>query len=75
MGFNFQQIIESEEFEKIILEDAAEIKDRQEMDSIIIIDEIRHHISRLVQTFSEVSEAQHSLHMIDLLLLRLGLDC
>ncbi|XP_033644586.1 ankyrin repeat and BTB/POZ domain-containing protein 1-like [Asterias rubens] len=72
---NLDKIIESEEFEKIILEDAAEIKDRQETDSIIIIDEIRHHISRLVQTFSEVSEAQHSLHMIDLLLLRLGLDC
>ena len=70
-----EQFVESEEFEQLIVEDAAEIKDRQETDSIIVVDDIRHHISQLVETFSDMTEAQYALHTLDVLLLRLGLDC
>ncbi|XP_038068781.1 ankyrin repeat and BTB/POZ domain-containing protein 1-like [Patiria miniata] len=75
MAKYLDKFIESEEFEKLIIEDAAEINDREETDSIVVVDDIRHHISRLVETFSEMEEAQCSLHMLDVLLLRLGLDC
>ncbi|XP_022081189.1 ankyrin repeat and BTB/POZ domain-containing protein 1-like [Acanthaster planci] len=75
MARHLEKFIESEEFQQLILEDAAEITNREETDSIIVVDDIRHHISRLVETFSEMEEAQCSLHMLDVLLLRLGLDC
>ncbi len=50
------------------------MRERQETDTITIIDDIRYHITSNVQTFSAMSEANDKLAMIDELLETLGLD-
>ena len=71
----FQQFLDKEEFEGIIMEDASNVKDREETDSIMIVDDIRYHISANVKTFSAVQEAEDKLKALDELLIRLGLEC
>ena len=56
------------------MQDAIELKGRQETDSIPVIDDIRYHITSEVQTVSELSEASDKLQLIDKLLEDLGLD-
>lgn len=75
MANNLEQLINTPEFSDIIKEDAASIQQRQETDSIMIVDDIRCHISSSVQTFSAVQEAQEKLAELDELLIRLGLEC
>ena len=57
------------------MEDASNVKDREETDSIMIVDDIRYHISANVKTFSAVQEAEDKLKALDELLIRLGLEC
>jgi ankyrin repeat/BTB/POZ domain-containing protein 1 len=68
------QIIHDEGFHNLILQDATEVRGRQETDSIPVIDDIRYHITSDVQTVSEMGEASEKLQVIDRLLEDLGLD-
>lgn len=56
------------------MEDASEIKMRQETDSIGIIDDIRFHLTNFVQMYSEMEEANERLRMVDDLLEDMNLD-
>lgn len=68
------QIIYDEGLHDLILQDATEVRGRQETDSIPIIDDIRYNITSDVQTVSEMGEASEKLQIIDRLLEDLGLD-
>lgn len=46
MARNLEQIVNEEAFHQIILSDADEVKDRQQTDSISVIDDIRFHIEK-----------------------------
>ena len=70
----FVQVIQDENLHELIIQDATEVKGRQETDSIPVIDDIRYHITSEVQTVSEMSEASEKLQLIDNLLEDLGLD-
>lgn len=59
----------------MILQDAQSIQEREESDSIDIVDSIRYHLTSQVQTYSEIEEANIGLTAIDDLLESLGLDC
>lgn len=63
-----------EEFHRVVMEDAQEVKLRQETDSISVVDDIRYHISANARTFVEASEASRKLGLIDDLLSSLGLE-
>lgn len=59
---------------ELILSDANEVKDRQETDSIPVIDDIRHHINICVQTNKQQIEREEKLAVIDQILNKLQLD-
>lgn len=67
-------MIDREDFQDLVKEDASEIKGRQETDSIGIIDDIRFHLTNFVQTYSEMEEANERLRLVDDLLEDLNLD-
>ena len=62
-------MIDSEDFHDLVREDAAQVKGRQETDSIPIIDDLRFLVSR-----KELLESHKRLQMIDNLLDKLGLE-
>lgn len=64
----------SEEFKDFVLRDAETVKDRQEVDSIPIIDDIRFHITNRLQTMSDMYEAEQKLAVIDEYLAALCLE-
>ncbi|XP_046653588.1 ankyrin repeat and BTB/POZ domain-containing protein 1-like isoform X1 [Daphnia pulicaria] len=68
---NVEEIVDSEHFHQLIIDDAYEVKGRQEMDSIAIIDDVRYHIDLLHQNSHEAHE-KHK--MIDRLLTNLNLE-
>lgn len=68
------QVVGLEEFRRVVMEDAQEVKLRQETDSISVVDDIRYHISANARTFVEASEASRKLGLIDDLLSSLGLE-
>ncbi|KAL3852443.1 hypothetical protein ACJMK2_016080 [Sinanodonta woodiana] len=71
---DLDEVIVQEEFHEIVKEDAAKVKDRQETDTIDIIDSVRFHLTNFVQTYSEMEEANEELRLIDKLLEELGLE-
>ena len=68
------QIANDEGLRDLIVQDAREVRSRQETDSIPVVDDIRYHITSDVQTVSEMDEAREKLQIIDRLLEDLGLD-
>lgn len=75
MANNLDKIIYSEEFSKLVLEDAMSVYERQETDSVPLVDDIRHHVSEMCETLSEFEESKNKLALLDALLSRLGIDC
>lgn len=73
MANNIEFIASRADFEELVLEDASLVRQRQETDSIDIIDDIRYHITSNVQTFSGMEEATEKLRRIDNLLEKLNL--
>ncbi|KAK3746292.1 hypothetical protein RRG08_065812 [Elysia crispata] len=71
---NLSKIIAQQEFKQLVLEDASQVKGREETDSIDVIDEIRFYISNFVQTYSEMEEANDKLRLIDDLLEELDVE-
>lgn len=72
MAKNLDKIIENEEFSQLVLEDAMEIQDREESDSVPLVDDIRHHLSET--TFSDFEDSKRKLSLLSTLMSRLGLD-
>ncbi|GAU91949.1 hypothetical protein RvY_04105 [Ramazzottius varieornatus] len=71
---NLEASIRDPALSDLIVEDANEVKNREDTDTIDIIDDIRYFISNNVQTFSQLEEAHEKLTLIDDLLEEIGLD-
>lgn len=68
------QVIHSEDFKELVLEDARNVKGREETDTVDIVDEIRYYISSFVLTYSDMEEANEKLRLIDDLLEELDIE-
>ena len=71
---NVYHFIDQSDFHQLVIEDAQSVSERQETDSIPVIDEIRYLITSTVQTFAETEEAKEKLKLIDDLLDKYNLD-
>ncbi|KAK6994346.1 ankyrin repeat and BTB/POZ domain-containing protein 1, partial [Biomphalaria glabrata] len=71
---NLPEVIHQEEFRQLVVEDASNVKEREETDTIDIVDEIRYYISSFVLTYSEMEEANEKLKLIDNLLEELDIE-
>lgn len=58
-----------------VKESAEAVEERQETDSIPLVDDIRFHITSNVQTYSAIEEANQKLEALENLLASIGLDC
>lgn len=67
--------MELEEFVTAVKESAEAVEERQETDSIPLVDDIRFHITSNVQTYSAIEEANQKLEALENLLANIGLDC
>lgn len=67
--------MESEEFVAAVRENAEAVEERQETDSIPLVDDIRFHITSNVQTYSAIEEANQKLEALENLLASIGLEC
>ena len=67
-------MVQSKDFADLVKEDATRVKERQETDTIPIIDDVRYHITNFVQTFSDMYEADQKLRLIENFLEELNLD-
>ncbi|BFZ10387.1 hypothetical protein BsWGS_13425 [Bradybaena similaris] len=68
------KVIHSEDFKELVLEDARNVKGREETDTVDIVDEIRYYISSFVLTYSDMEEANEKLRLIDDLLEELDIE-
>ncbi|CAL1541800.1 unnamed protein product [Lymnaea stagnalis] len=71
---HLSKVICQENFRELVLEDAGNVKQREEADTIDIVDEIRYYISSFVLTYSEMEEANEKLKLIDNLLEELDIE-
>lgn len=69
------QLVELEEFVAAVKENAEAVEERQETDSIPLVDDIRFHITSNVQTYSAIEEANQKLEALENLLASIGLEC
>lgn len=80
MANHLHEVIDSDEFSELVLADATEIKNREETDSIPVIDDIRFQVHNSAlpgmqsADFCYGSSADQKFEMLEKLLLRLGLD-
>uniref|UniRef100_A0AAQ4RDK0 Ankyrin repeat and BTB (POZ) domain containing 1 n=1 Tax=Gasterosteus aculeatus aculeatus TaxID=481459 RepID=A0AAQ4RDK0_GASAC len=70
-----ERLVERAEFAEIIKEDAASVEERQETDSVPLVDEIRYHITGNVQTYSAIEEANQKLEALEELLCSINIYC
>ncbi|KAM9343759.1 ankyrin repeat and BTB/POZ domain-containing protein 1 isoform 1-T1 [Pholidichthys leucotaenia] len=70
-----EQLVELAEFAELIKEDAASLEERQETDSVPLVDDIRYHIANNVQTYSAIEEANQKLEALEELLSNIDIDC
>uniref|UniRef100_G1TPB9 Ankyrin repeat and BTB domain containing 1 n=1 Tax=Oryctolagus cuniculus TaxID=9986 RepID=G1TPB9_RABIT len=70
-----EKLVEREDFVEAVREEAAAVAERQETDSIPLVDDIRFHVASTVQTYSAIEEAQQRLRVLEELLVAIGLDC
>ncbi|ETE71024.1 Ankyrin repeat and BTB/POZ domain-containing protein 1 [Ophiophagus hannah] len=70
-----EKLVEFEEFAAAVKENADAVEERQETDSIPLVDDIRFHITSNVQTYSAIEEANQKLDALDNLLASIGLEC
>uniref|UniRef100_A0A672HX88 BTB domain-containing protein n=1 Tax=Salarias fasciatus TaxID=181472 RepID=A0A672HX88_SALFA len=68
-------LVEQPEFAEMVKEDAASLEERQETDSVPLVDDIRYHITSNVQTFSAIEEANQKLEALEELLSSVNIDC
>ncbi|XP_054072278.1 ankyrin repeat and BTB/POZ domain-containing protein 1 isoform X2 [Rissa tridactyla] len=70
-----EKLVELEEFVAAVKENAEAVEERQETDSIPLVDDIRFHITSNVQTYSAIEEANQKLEALENLLASIGLEC
>ncbi|XP_020736797.2 ankyrin repeat and BTB/POZ domain-containing protein 1 isoform X1 [Odocoileus virginianus] len=70
-----EKLVQQEDFVEAVREEAAAVAGRQETDSIPLVDDIRFHMGSLVQTRHAMEQAAQRLHVLEELLVAIGLDC
>ncbi|KAM4738270.1 ankyrin repeat and BTB/POZ domain-containing protein 1 isoform 2-T2 [Anableps anableps] len=70
-----ERLVGQAEFAEMIKEDAASLEERQETDSVPLVDDIRYHIASNVQTYSAIEEANQKLEALEELLSSINIDC
>lgn len=70
-----ENFVECEEFMNLVTEQAHQVQAREEIDSIPIVDDIRHCITNSATTMGEIAEANSKLAKLDSMLARLGIEC
>merc|ERR1712242_308829 len=71
---NIETMADSAELHKMIEQDASTVRDRQETDSIAVVDDIRSHIRSRVRTMSDMTEAEWKMSLVDNLLSQLDME-
>ena len=71
---NIEDMAENTDLHRMIAEDASMVKNRQETDSIQVVDDIRSHIRKRVRTMSDMTEAELKMTVVDNLLDDLDLE-
>ncbi|OWA52724.1 Ankyrin repeat and BTB/POZ domain-containing protein 1 [Hypsibius exemplaris] len=71
---HIELLVREPELKKLIAEDAAQVSNREDTDTIEVVDDIRCCITNNLQTLSQTEEAHARLLLIDALLQELGLD-
>jgi len=74
LELNTFQIIKLDAFSELIICDAASLLNREETDTVDIVDNIRFHISNFVQTFSDLEDANKKHRLLDDLLEDLNIN-
>ncbi|XP_021364162.1 ankyrin repeat and BTB/POZ domain-containing protein 1-like [Mizuhopecten yessoensis] len=74
MANNLHEVLRLADFVDIVRQDAANLKQREDTDTVEIIDDIRFNITNFVQTFSDMMDADEKLRMIDDFLEELDID-
>ncbi|KAI1234469.1 hypothetical protein IHE44_0003521 [Lamprotornis superbus] len=67
-----EKLVELEEFAAAVKENAEAVEERQETDSIPLVDDIRFHITSNVQTYSAIEEANQKLEALENLLTKVA---
>ena len=67
-------MVTNKEFSEFVLDDANQVSQRQETDSIPFIDDVRFYITNFVQTYSDMYEVDRKIASIDRFLEDLDLD-
>lgn len=69
------QILQQEDFVKFVLEDAASVVDRQETDTVPIIDDLRFYMAEFSTVNpSDIDETSDKIKLLDQFLENIGLD-
>ncbi|CAK9290323.1 unnamed protein product [Gordionus sp. m RMFG-2023] len=71
---NLLEIIDRPEFKEIIIKDAAQVLNREETDTISIVDDVKYYLTNQVQTFEAMQSSRKKLSILDTLLESIGLD-
>jgi len=71
---NIEVMMDDLELHKMIQQDAAEVRHREETDSVQIIDDIRSHIRASVRSMSDMAEAEERMALVEDLLSQLGME-
>lgn len=70
----FIQMISRDDFKDLVISDAHSIKDRQETDTIDIVDEIRYFLKTDLNSMAALEEAQTNVEILDEFLADLGFE-
>lgn len=75
MATELENLVEMEDFMDLAMEEANQVRNREETDSIPVIDDIRYHVTNNVSTYSQMDDAHYKLSKLDTMLARLGIEC
>ncbi|UJR30013.1 hypothetical protein I4U23_017558 [Adineta vaga] len=71
---HLEEVLQQEEFTKFVLEDAASVVDRQEFDTVPIIDDLRFYLAEFsTEDPSDIDETSEKMKLLDDFLERIGL--
>ncbi|CAF1205224.1 unnamed protein product [Adineta ricciae] len=71
---HLEEVLQQDEFTKFVLEDAASVVDRQELDTVPIIDDLRFYLAEFsAENSSDMDETSEKMKLLDDFLERIGL--
>ena len=74
MAIHIEEMVSESKFRELVTKDAKSVKNRQETDSIDVIDEIRFILKTDLRTISAIDEANRKLEAIDEMLEDMGFE-